>query len=217
MKRFFSFFLAAFLLAAGSANATTHIIYFGTQNGSPAFGYSNVPSSVNVGDTIIWMGPFSAHTLEAMAGGKTVIDDGGTTRTPPNGTSFTYVVPASAMGTFQFWCSLHGSLGSGMAGSFTVAAAGVDQPVAMDMMMDPAYPNPAMEQSMVHFTLNNPGRVTLRVFDATGKLVQTAIDEEMPAGFHMATIDTKQLASGNYQYVLQQGEAILHRAMIVVK
>jgi hypothetical protein len=84
-------------------------------------------------------------------------------------------------------------------------------------MMDPIFPNPASMESMVHFTLENSGHVTLRVFDATGKLAMTPVDEEMGAGFHMAMIDTKQLASGSYQYVLQQGDAVLRREMIVVK
>ena len=70
---------------------------------------------------------------------------------------------------------------------------------------------------MAHFTLDEPAHVTLRIFDATGNLVQTAANEEMEAGFHMLMLDTKQLASGSYQYVLQAGEAVLSRAMIVVK
>jgi Secretion system C-terminal sorting domain len=84
-------------------------------------------------------------------------------------------------------------------------------------MMDPIYPNPSMDEAMVHFTLDNPAHVTLRIYNSTGTLVQTPTNEEMGAGFHMLMIDTKQLASGSYQYVLQAGDAVLRRAMIVAK
>ena len=212
MKRScYTIFLALFFLTFTSANATTHVISFGGQNGSPSFGYSPSSLTVSVGDTIIWMGNFAApHTLvtTSVPGGAASID-----KTDQTGTSFSYVITAA--GNYQYECTLHVSLG--MVGSFTAVAAGVEIPADTRLMMDPVYPNPAMEESFVHFTLDQSGPVTLRIYDATGKLALTAIDEAMDAGHHMVQIDTKQLASGRYQYVLQQGNAVLRRAMIVVK
>ena len=204
-------FLALLLLTAASAQATTHVISFGGQNGSPSFGYSPSSLTISVGDTIIWSGNFSApHTLLT-----TSVPDGAASinKTDQQGTSFTYVVTVA--GNYQYECNLHVSLG--MTGSFTAVAAGVEIPADTKLMMDPIYPNPAMEESFVHFTLDQSGPVTLRIYDATGKLALTAIDEVMAAGHHMVEIDTKKLASGRYQYILQQGDAVLRRAMIVVK
>ena len=216
MKRFYSFFLAAFLLAAGNTYAQKNdTIYFGGQNGSPGFGYAPSTLNVNLGDTVVWVGPFSGHTLEAVLGSTMVVDHGASNNTPPQGTSFTY--PVTSVGAFQYWCTLHGSQGSGMHGSFTAVAAGVDLPQETKMLMDPIYPNPAMDAAMVHFTLDNPAHVTLRIYNSLGTLVQTPTNEDMGAGFHMLMIDTKQLASGSYQYVLQAGDAVLARAMIVAK
>src|SRR5579883_953527 len=206
MKRIcYAFFLLVFFVSAASAKTWT--INFGG-----ALGNVYSPSSldnVTVGDTITWVGSFSFHPLTL-----TQSPSGAATFAHHNtGNRFSYVV--TAPGSYSYQCDVHFSFG--MTGTFTAAASGVDQPVEMQMMMDPSYPNPAMHESMVHFELTNPGHVILRVFDATGKLVLTPADDDMEPGFHMVTIDTKQLAAGSYQYVLQQGNAVLRREMIVVK
>ena len=50
--------------------------------------------------------------------------------------------------------------------------------------------------------------------DATGKPALTVANEQMDEGFHMLTIETKQLASGSYEYVLQAGDAVLRRYVV---
>lgn len=212
MKRIYYIFLTfILLLVSGSAQATTHIINAIFTNG--AFHYSpSAPFTVNVGDTIDWQINFSFHTLKVTLNGNTVVDDGGTTGTPPGGNDEKYVVPST--GTYSFECTVHPTT---MNSSFTAVAAGVDIPPQTNVMMDPVYPNPAMEEAMVHFTLENPAHVTLKIYNSTGTLVQTPTNEEMSSGFHMLMIDTKELASGSYQYVLQADDAVLRRAMIVAK
>ena len=213
MKPFYSFFLTLLLLIAGSAYAKNDTIYFGGQNGSPNFGYSQPTSPVNVGDVVVWVGPFSApHTLqsEMIPGGAAPFS-----KLDQTGNSFSYTVTVG--GTYNFECTIHAAPPLNMRSSFTTVAAGVESPQQTNVMMDPIFPNPSMEEAMVHFTLENPAHVTLRIYNSTGVLVQTPTDENMSNGFHMLMIDTKQLASGSYQYVLQAGDAVLRREMIVVK
>src|SRR5665213_3641713 len=208
MKRFYSFFLAFFLLIAGSANATTWTITFGY----PFFSPKNL-TGVSVGDTIMWNGDFTApHTVESSAG-QIPAGAAALNKIDGVGSSYTYVVTVA--GTYNYFCRYHAA--SGMTGSFTAAAAGVNIPQNTNVMMDPIYPNPAAEEAMVHFTLDAPAHVTLRIYNSVGTLVQTPTNEEMGAGFHMLMIDTKELASGNYQYVLQAGDAVLRRDMIIAK
>ncbi|HEY3876017.1 MAG TPA: T9SS type A sorting domain-containing protein [Candidatus Kapabacteria bacterium] len=104
-----------------------------------------------------------------------------------------------------------------MTSSFTAVGSGVSVPTQPAMQMEPIYPNPAAEQAMVHFTLDEPQHVRLRIYDAEGTLVQTPIDENMTSGFHMLMIDTKSLPTGSYQYVLDAGGAELRRSAIVIK
>src|SRR5581483_2900361 len=211
MKRSYPIFLILFLVVAGSAKATTHVIM--AVFGSNGFVYSpSAPFTVNVGDTIDWQMNFSIHTLKVTLNGNTVVDDGASSGMPPGGSDEKYVVPSA--GTYTFLCTVHAST---MHSSFTAVAAGVEIPSQTNVIMEPVYPNPAMEEAMVHFTLDKPEHVTLRIYNSTGVIVQTPTDENMSSGFHMLMIDTKQLASGSYQYVLQAGDAVLRREMIVVK
>ncbi|HET6402277.1 MAG TPA: T9SS type A sorting domain-containing protein [Candidatus Kapabacteria bacterium] len=184
----------------------THTINFGV-GGSLTYSPSSL--AVNVGDVITWSGDFGFHPLQS-----TSVPAGAASFGPiTTGTSFSYTV--TVVGTYRYQCNVH--FRSGMTGSFSAAASGVEIPQNNKMIMDPIYPNPAMDEAMVHFTLDNPAHVTLRIYNAMGALVQTPTNEDMSAGFHMLMIDTKQLASGSYQYVLQAGDAVLRRAMIVAK
>jgi plastocyanin len=210
MKRSYYLIALFLLLSTGSTHATTHIITAVFSGGS--FTYSPAtPLTVNVGDTIDWQMNFSIHTLKVTFNGNTVVDDGASTGMPPGGTDEIYVVPS--VGSYSFLCTIHAAMNS----SFTAVASGVEIPNQTTMSMDPIYPNPAMEDAMVHFTLDKPAHVTLRIYNSAGTLMQTPSDEDMETGFHMLMIDTKQLASGSYQYVLQVGNDVMQRAAVVVK
>jgi len=192
---------------AGTVQAATHTINFGG-----TLGHRYDPSSltgVAVGDEIVWMGDFSEHplTLTASPAGAQTFSHVNT------GTSFSYTVTVA--GSYSYQCDFHFS--EGMVGSFSTAGAGVETTPNTKVAVQPVFPNPAVEIAMIHFTLEKPEHVTLQIFDATGKLIATTADEQMGEGFHMLTIDTKQFASGSYQYVLQAGDAVLRREMIVVK
>jgi len=206
MKRFYCIVLTLFFITTGSLQAATVTINFGGALGNA---YSPKATQVNVGDVITWMGDFATHPLQSISVPVGALGFG-----PVNtGTSFSYTVTVA--GNYGYQCNVH--FLSGMVGGFAAGASGVDQPIDVKLTMDPIFPNPAMAEAMVHFTLENHAHVLLRVFDPTGKLIHTAANEDMDAGFHMLTIDTKEMASGSYQYVLQAGDAVLRRAMIVVK
>ena len=208
MKRFCYVVILVFLSIGGSLKAATVTINFG---GTVGLKYSPQAVAVNVGDVITWEGDFVTHPLQS-----TSVPTGAATFGPiSSGTSFSYTVTVA--GTYTYQCNVHFASPFFMVGGFSAATSGVDQPVDLKMTMDPVFPNPSMGDAMVHFALENPSHVTLRIYDATGKLALTAANEQMSAGFHMVTIDTKQLAAGSYQYVLQSGVAILRRAAIVVK
>ena len=62
-------------------------------------------------------------------------------------------------------------------------------------------PNPFRNRLNVHFTLSTPGRVTVQIFAADGRLVDTVADGDMPAGEH--SLEWKagaQVPSGVYFY-----------------
>ena len=207
MKRFYGFSFALMILISGNVNAKTWTITAVPGGGSFVYSVSSLPN-VAVGDVLDFQMNFGFHTLVISMGTTTVLDHS-TLAPGVNDVQYTVTAP----GNYSFHCTIHAP----MTGTFTASAAGVDRPAESILSMDAIFPNPAMEEAMVHFTLEDPAHVTLRIYNALGNLVQTPTNEEMTAGFHMLMIDTKLLAAGSYQYVLQAGDAVLRRDAIVVK
>ncbi|NBC26306.1 MAG: PKD domain-containing protein [Bacteroidetes bacterium] len=79
------------------------------------------------------------------------------------------------------------------------------------------YPNPFNPTTTISFNLPQPGKVTLRVFDITGRQVATLVDQQMNAGTHIETFDASNLASGIYFYRLEAGDFQSVQKMLLVK
>ena len=62
----------------------------------------------------------------------------------------------------------------------------------------PAYPNPFNPSTTIRFDLPAEGFITLRVYDITGKLVETLVNKTVPAGYHSHTWNPVSLSSGLY-------------------
>ena len=212
MKRLrFGLLLAILISSASTAFAANDTIYFGGVHGAGAFGYFPHFPTVNLGDTVVWVGPFSApHTLQSE-----VIPAGASTFSKLDETGGSFSYPVTVAGVYHFECTLHASFG--MVDSFTTATAGVNSAPPIHMLFEPIYPNPAKGEAMVDFFLDNNEHVTMRIFNSLGNLVETVADKNMDAGPHMIMFDTKQLAAGTYLYALQAGDAVLERNLIVVK
>lgn len=83
-------------------------------------------------------------------------------------------------------------------------------------------PNPFNPQTRLAYTLAEPCRVRLVVFDARGQLVRTLVDAERPAGLHAETWNGtddggRRVASGLYFYRLRAGDYESVRKMTIVK
>jgi len=78
----------------------------------------------------------------------------------------------------------------------TTTATGIQTPVAEPE--GSVYPNPAVEETTVKFTLTSAGRITVQLFDAGGKLVGTPFNGSVAAGDNAITFRTGHLPSGIY-------------------
>lgn len=83
-------------------------------------------------------------------------------------------------------------------------------------------PNPLNPKADVSFTLTQPGRVTIRIYDLHGRLVRTLLDENRAAGdqsvaWNGMDATQRRVASGTYyvRIVAQQGREV--RAVTVLK
>ncbi|MCX7877089.1 MAG: T9SS type A sorting domain-containing protein [Ignavibacteria bacterium] len=62
------------------------------------------------------------------------------------------------------------------------------------------YPNPSNPSSKIDFQIPFSGRVTLKVYDISGREVASLLDRELEAGYYSETFNGSSLASGVYFY-----------------
>lgn len=95
--------------------------------------------------------------------------------------------------------------------------------VPSDFELHPNYPNPFNPATTFSFTLPLDKRVSVRIYDVTGRLVRTLVNDEMYSeGTHNVTWDGlgnsgRPVASGNYFYTLEWGQFRHARQMILIK
>jgi len=84
------------------------------------------------------------------------------------------------------------------------------------------YPNPFNPETRIDFSLKQPSRVELRVYNILGELVRTLVNERLPAGNTKVVWDGRDdfgrtVTSGVYLYKLTTGEFEKFRKMLLLK
>lgn len=77
--------------------------------------------------------------------------------------------------------------------------------------------NPFATQTELRTHLVHSGRVSLKLYDALGRDVQTLIDEHREAGDHAVVLDAADLESGSYLAQLVTAETRVTLRILVVK
>jgi hypothetical protein len=91
-------------------------------------------------------------------------------------------------------------------------------PAIEGMTLEQNQPNPFSTSTTIGYSIAEPGNVMLKIYDASGREVHTAIDEMQEAGHHEATIRIADIpASGTYYYRLMTGDRVMTRTMTVMK
>jgi len=83
-------------------------------------------------------------------------------------------------------------------------------------------PNPFGPSTVIELALPVNARATLRVYDVTGRLVKTVVDQAFPAGIHPVRWDGRdsdgqRVASGVYFYRMESGDFRATRKMLVLR
>ncbi len=91
-----------------------------------------------------------------------------------------------------------------------------------DLELEPAWPNPFNPSTQIAFTLPEPSRVSLKVFNARGQLVRTLVDGQQPAGRQVVTWNGRnstgqEVASGIYLYVLETPAGVRSRKVTLIR
>ncbi|MFC2131390.1 T9SS type A sorting domain-containing protein [Bacteroidota bacterium] len=78
-------------------------------------------------------------------------------------------------------------------------------------------PNPFSEKTKIKFSLTNPCRVKLSIYNTLGYKIAIIEDSYMNSGMHESVFDGTSFSSGAYYYVLQAGERIESGKMVLMK
>jgi len=84
------------------------------------------------------------------------------------------------------------------------------------------FPNPALREMRVEFTVPQSSRVSLKVFDVSGQLVNTLVNESLTEGYHFMVWDGKdvygnQLPSGCYFINLETSNRSFTQRIVLVR
>ncbi|KAF0139616.1 MAG: hypothetical protein FD122_3094 [Stygiobacter sp.] len=119
---------------------------------------------------------------------------------------------------------------NGMFAKTTDIENGIELPTHFSLEQN--YPNPFNPETTIGYTIPaslNPSKggtsvhVTLKVYDVLGREVTTLVDEIKQPGKYMATFNSRHLersrkmSSGVYFYILQAGEYISTKKMVLLK
>ncbi len=78
-------------------------------------------------------------------------------------------------------------------------------------------PNPTVGYTNFTFTAPKQSTVRLYLADMSGKVVKEIANSNFSGGKHSISMDTKELASGSYVYILESGATRIMRQMVVTK
>ncbi|NUN10192.1 MAG: T9SS type A sorting domain-containing protein [Ignavibacteriaceae bacterium] len=96
-------------------------------------------------------------------------------------------------------------------------AAEVNVGMPMEFSLSQNYPNPFNPSTVISFQLPVSGKVSLKVYDVTGKEVSTLVNEVKEAGYHSVKFDASDLTSGMYVYELKSGNFVQSKKLLLVK
>lgn len=101
----------------------------------------------------------------------------------------------------------------------SILLTGVNEPTATPVKfeLNQNYPNPFNPVTNIKFGIPKNGYASLRIYDVTGKLVDTYLDGYVNAGYYNAEINGTNLSSGVYFYTLTSNGLTDTKKMILIK
>lgn len=79
------------------------------------------------------------------------------------------------------------------------------------------YPNPFNPSTNIEYRMPITSIITLKVYDALGKLIKTLVNEVKNPGIYSVNFNAVGLPSGVYFYMINSGENTQTRKMILMK
>jgi len=83
------------------------------------------------------------------------------------------------------------------------------------VVLQPPFPNPASNHSVVRIETAREGRVVVELYDVMGRRVNLIEDSDLSAGQHAFTIPVSELSSGIYFLMLRTHTGVMSKKMVV--
>ena len=93
----------------------------------------------------------------------------------------------------------------------------IEEEKPTDFYLKTPYPNPFNPSTTIEYSLPQDGKVTLTIFNVSGKVVYLLKDEYQQAGNHSATWDSTRFPSGLYFCILQANGFTQTKKMMLVR
>lgn len=79
------------------------------------------------------------------------------------------------------------------------------------------YPNPFNPVTKINYALPNQRFVTLKIYDITGREIQTLVNEVKQAGYYTVDFNGSHLSSGVYFYKIKSSHFVSVKRMVLIK
>ncbi len=89
--------------------------------------------------------------------------------------------------------------------------------VPLSVELNQNYPNPFNPATVISYTLVENGFVSLKIYDAAGKMVQEIVNEPQAQGSYEVKFNGSNYTSGTYFYTLNAGGFIQTKKMILLR
>ena len=98
-----------------------------------------------------------------------------------------------------------------------LASANTNPALLKSFQLEQNYPNPFNPGTTITYTLPEESQVSLWVYDITGRIVATVVQEQQQPGTHQLIWNANNHPSGNYFYQLRAGSFNETRRMTLLK
>ena len=167
------------------------------------FTFSPSTLTVNVGDTVNFVleNIHNARQVDQSTWDANGNTSNGGFDTPDGGG----MVVLNQVGTVYYVCKYHASLG--MKGTITVnATTGISSETSslpQSYLLMQNYPNPFNPTTEISYALPYESKITLSIYDLTGKEVTKLVNNTESAGYHSVNFSAADLSSGIYFYRIE--------------
>ena len=97
----------------------------------------------------------------------------------------------------------------------------MDEVTPLQFRLSQNYPNPFKEKTVIKYCIAYKTRVKLTVYNSEGEEIERLVDEEKKPGAYeivfQSAVGNKQLANGNYFYLLEAGDYRGEKTMEIIK